>query len=78
MSFLVTGKTYFSDAIICSLNTYEWHKSIPKPMLDTYCYIHATFTVEEDHNEDIDTLYPFRGMAPVKSGQEYIFHRSIY
>ena len=79
MSLLVTGSTYLGESIICSLHSpimyydvsgekpgleYMMLQVIPKRMLDTYCYIHATFTVDNGppYQTQVDsTLYSMHG-----------------
>ena len=69
----------FSDPILCSLNTYEYTKegsavvsfvklflvqSLPQDLLDTYCYIHGTFTVGEAGPAGQQSGYSLQGLLP--------------
>lgn len=53
-SMLVTANRYIDDPIDCITD------EIPSRLMDTYCWSHSTFTVENQINEaaDSDFMYP--------------------
>jgi len=77
MSLLVTGSTYLGESIICSLHSPIMYSDvIPKRMVDTYCYIHATYTVDDGPPYQVDTtLYSMQGLGEVTPTSGLTFHR---
>ena len=64
MSLLVTSSTFLGEAIICTLHSpIMYYDVIPKRMLDTYCYIHATFTVDGPYVQADTMRYSMQGKA---------------
>eukprot|EP00092_Neocalanus_flemingeri_P049958 GFUD01057596.1.p1 GENE.GFUD01057596.1~~GFUD01057596.1.p1 ORF type:complete len:298 (+),score=55.72 GFUD01057596.1:61-954(+) len=57
-SLLVTSKQYIGDPIDCIV------EEIPQGVMDTYCWIHATFTIPNRVLSDIGNEVPHPGVAP--------------
>lgn len=70
-SLLVTQKQYFGDPIDCIVD------KIPSDLMDTYCWIHSTFTVPSLNNAKIGVEVPHPGIGnPDKeAGEEVKYHK---
>ncbi|KAH8022445.1 hypothetical protein HPB51_024544 [Rhipicephalus microplus] len=68
-SILVTGKQYVGDPIDCISKD-----SVPGNLLDTYCWIHKTFSVATAWHGKLgdDVAYP--GVAPHTEGDPKVYH----
>jgi len=67
---LVTAQTFIGDPIDCIVN------DVPTGVMDTYCWIHSTFTLPYSYYSDGDaavTAHP--GVAPVPSGEPVTQHK---
>ena len=73
------GKIYLGDPIECSLMEKDFDKYLPKKMLNSYCYIHATFLVAEiepdSKVEQLQQIYP--GVGPM-TGEHKTLTQSYY
>ncbi|OQR79945.1 innexin inx2-like [Tropilaelaps mercedesae] len=69
-SALVTAKQYFGDPIDCVVPK----DSINVKMLDTYCWIHKTFSVEKAFKGDLGNEVAYPGVAPHKNGDKLVYH----
>lgn len=69
LSILVSSRQFFGDPISCIVDT------IPKDVMDTYCWIHSTFTLLNRSGEiGKDVVYP--GVANQDhEGEEVKYHR---
>jgi len=70
-SLLVTARQYIGDPIDCIV------EEIPNSVMDTYCWIHSTFSVPETPGGDPSELGPF-GLLPVshlKPGEDLKYHK---
>lgn len=69
-SALVTAKQYFGDPIDCVVPK----DSIDTAMLDTYCWIHKTFSVEKAFKGELGNEVAYPGVAPHKAGDKLVYH----
>lgn len=69
-SLLVTSRQYFGDPIDCISRD-----DIPPNLLDTFCWIHATFSVVDSWNKTVgvDVVYP--GVDKYRPGEQRIYHK---
>jgi len=68
-SLLVTQKQYFGDPIDCIVDR------IPQEMMDTYCWIHSTFTIPDYTNAAIGEQVPHPGIANDDGDHEVKYHK---
>merc|ERR1712004_154546 len=71
-SLLVTSKQYIGDPIDCVV------EEIPQNVMDTYCWIHSTFSIDSRliGEDGYDRAHP--GVAPptdLDEGQEFRYHK---
>ena len=65
-SLLTTLSTYVGDPIDCIGPINEKGKSdIPEEMLDSYCWIHSTFTIPSRWNAKVGEKVVYPGIAPL-------------
>lgn len=69
-SVLVTSRQYFGDPIDCIQRD-----DIPPNIIDTYCWIHATFTLPRAFNKTIGTEVPHPGVDKYSPGEERVYHK---
>lgn len=69
-SLLVTSRQYFGDPIDCISRD-----DIPPNLLDTFCWIHATFSVTDSWNKSVGIDVPYPGVASYKPGEERVYHK---
>jgi len=71
-SILVTQKQYFGDPIDCIVDS-----SIPSGLMDTYCWIHSTFTIPALNDAEIGKKVPHPGIATpsLESDHEVKYHK---
>ena len=69
-SLLVTSKTYIGDPIDCIVDG-----SIPASVMDTYCWIHSTYTIPNrlTGKEGRDVAHP--GVGHMDEGDEVKYHK---
>jgi len=70
-SLLVTSRQYIGDPIDCIV------EEIPNSVMDTYCWIHSTFSVPAAPGADKTDFAPF-GMLPesqMEEGQDLRYHK---
>uniref|UniRef100_A0A0K2UID2 Innexin n=1 Tax=Lepeophtheirus salmonis TaxID=72036 RepID=A0A0K2UID2_LEPSM len=68
-SLLVTCRQYIGDPIDCIV------EEIPPNVMDTYCWIHSTFSVPE-HDKGVNGKdIPHRGIGPESSKEPYRYHK---
>ena len=68
-SLLVTSRQYIGDPIDCIVDP-----DIPQNVMDTYCWIHATFTIPNRVVSDIGLEVPHPGVAPA-GHEEKKYHK---
>lgn len=66
-SLLVTSRQYIGDPIDCIVDA-----DIPQNVMDTYCWIHATFTIANRRQDRNTVAHP--GVAPT-GGEEKKYHK---
>lgn len=69
-SLLVTSRQYFGDPIDCISRD-----DIPPNLLDTYCWIHATFSVVNSWNKTVGIDIPYPGVDNYRPGEERVYHK---
>lgn len=69
-SLLVTSRQYFGDPIDCISRD-----DIPPNLLDTYCWIHATFSVVDAWNKTVGIEVPYPGVATYSPGEKRVYHK---
>lgn len=69
-SLLVTQKQYFGDPIDCIVD------KIPSDLMDTYCWIHSTYTIPQLVGAD-KSIVPHPGVASANqmNGEEVKYHK---
>lgn len=70
-SLLVTGREYFGDPIDCISPGEE----LLAPIIDTYCWIHSTFTLPESHDKEIGTHVAHPGVDQSTPNKERVYHK---
>ena len=68
-SLLVTSRQYIGDPIDCIVDP-----DIPQNIMDTYCWIHATFTIPNRTVDKIGTEVAHPGVAP-SAREEKQYHK---
>jgi len=71
-SLLVTSKQYIGDPIDCIV------EEIPNNVMDTYCWIHSTFSIPNRLQGTIGQVVPHPGVAPIadlNEGQDKTYHK---
>jgi len=69
-SLLVTGRQYFGDPIDCIQRD-----DIPGNIIDTYCWIHSTFTLPEALNKTVGVEVPAPGVDKFTPGEKRVYHK---
>lgn len=70
-SLLVTGREYFGDPIDCIPPGEE----LLAPIIDTYCWIHSTFTLPESHDKEIGTHVAHPGVDQYSPDKTRVYHK---
>ncbi|CAG0919834.1 unnamed protein product [Notodromas monacha] len=68
-SLLVTSRQYIGDPIDCIVDD-----AVPASVMDTYCWIHSTFTIPNRLGEKIGVDVPHAGVGP-DAGEEKKYHK---
>ncbi|XP_015793349.1 innexin inx2 [Tetranychus urticae] len=68
-SIIVTARQYIGDPIDCLTKT-----EIPSDLLDTYCWIHTTFSIESAWNKTIGVEVPYPGVAKQTKDDTRVHH----
>lgn len=71
-SLLVTSRQYFGDPIDCVVEGISQH------VMDTYCWIYATFTVTNKRNNRLGIDMVQHGVRPYVDGEDEIAHHKYY
>lgn len=69
-SLLVTSNQYFGDPIDCIQRD-----DIPTNLLDTYCWIHSTFTLPDALNKKVGVEVPHPGIDKYTPGEKRVYHK---
>lgn len=68
-SIVVTGRQYLGDPIDCISKD-----DIPTRVLDTFCWIHSTFSVESAWKKKVGVEIPYPGVDKYIEGEERVYH----
>lgn len=68
-SILVTCRQYFGDPIDCIQND-----DIPEKVLETFCWIHTTFTLPDAWNKQVGVEVPHPGIDKYTPGEKRVYH----
>ncbi|XP_015913017.1 innexin inx2-like [Parasteatoda tepidariorum] len=68
-SIAVTGRQYVGDPIDCISKD-----DIPNELLDTYCWITTTFSVEDAWKKEVGKEVPYPGIQKYTKGEKRIYH----
>ena len=71
-SLLVTSKQYIGDPIDCIV------EEVPQTVMDTYCWIHSTFSIPSAVDGDVGHEVAHEGVAPpadLEEGEEFRYHK---
>lgn len=68
-SIAVTGRQYIGDPIDCISKD-----DIPNNLLDTYCWIHTTFSVESAWHKEVGKEIPYPGVDKHTPGETRKYH----
>ncbi|XP_076343592.1 innexin inx2-like [Tachypleus tridentatus] len=68
-SLLVTSRQYIGDPIDCISRD-----DIPTRVLDTFCWIHTTFSVEGAWHKKVGVEIPYPGVDKYTPGEDRIYH----
>jgi len=66
---MVTATQYFGNPINCIPG-----KNIPNDLLNTYCWIHTTFSIEDAWSKEVGVDVPYPGVNTYTPGQKRIYH----
>lgn len=68
-SILVTSRQYIGDPIDCISKD-----SVPPRVLDTFCWIHSTFSVKDAWNKKVGIEIPYPGVDKYTPGEQRVYH----
>ncbi|PRD23467.1 UNVERIFIED_CONTAM: inx2 [Trichonephila clavipes] len=68
-SILVTSRQYFGDPIDCMSRD-----DIPPRLLDTFCWIHTTFSLPQAWEKKIGDEVPYPGIDKYTAGEHRVYH----
>ncbi|XP_067136974.1 innexin inx2-like [Centruroides vittatus] len=68
-SILVTSKQYIGDPIDCISRD-----DIPSKLLDSFCWIHGTFSVVDAWEKKVGEEVPYPGVDKYVKGQQKVYH----
>lgn len=68
---MVSSRQYFGDPINCMPSVKD---EIPKDVLESYCWIHSTFTLPRGHGEELGVDVAHPGIRATKKGEERKYH----
>jgi len=68
-SLMVTSKQYFGDPIDCISKD-----DIPNKLLDTYCWIHTTFSIENAWKKNVGDEVPYPGVDKTTPNEKRVYH----
>ncbi|XP_055950194.1 innexin inx2-like [Argiope bruennichi] len=68
-SILVTGKQYFGDPIDCISRD-----DIPTKLLNTFCWIHTTFSLPDAWEKKVGDEVPYPGVDKYTPGEKRVYH----
>lgn len=68
-SVLVTARQYFGDPIDCISGD-----DVPNELLDTFCWVHTTFSVDTSWNKTVGIEIPYPGVDKFVPGEKRVYH----
>lgn len=68
-SILVTSRQYIGDPIDCISRD-----DIPSNLLDTFCWIHSTFSLEDAWEKKVGEEVPYPGVDKYVKGEKRVYH----
>ncbi|XP_064457638.1 innexin inx2-like [Ornithodoros turicata] len=68
-SILVTGRQYIGDPIDCISKD-----SVPSDLLDTFCWIHTTFSLTDAWHKQVGVQIPYPGVDKYIPGEQRVYH----
>jgi hypothetical protein len=68
-SLMVTARQYFGDPIDCISRD-----DIPPNLLDTYCWIHTTFSIENAWKKRVGDEVPYPGVDKTTPNEKRVYH----
>lgn len=68
-SILVTGRQYIGDPIDCISKD-----DIPSKLLDTFCWIHTTFSLPDAWHKKVGDEVPYPGIDKYTPGEKRVYH----
>ncbi|XP_054161067.1 innexin inx2-like [Oppia nitens] len=68
-SLMVTARQYFGDPIDCISKD-----DIPSNLLDTYCWIHTTFSIENAWKKRVGDEVPYPGVDKTTPNEKRVYH----
>lgn len=68
-SIVVTGRQYIGDPIDCISRD-----DIPNNLLDTFCWIHTTFSLEDSWFKKVGSEVPYPGIDKYVPGEKRVYH----
>lgn len=71
-SLLVTSRQYFGHPIDCIVD------GVPQNVMNTYCWIYATFTVSDKTHGRVGTDVVHPGVRPHVDGEDQVVHHKYY
>ena len=72
-SIMVTAQQYFGDPISCITK-----RNIPANLLDSYCWIHSTFSIENSWNGKVGVDIPYPGVDNSKEMNAFRVYHTYY
>lgn len=68
-SVLVTARQYFGDPIDCISGD-----DVPNELLDTFCWVHTTFSIVTSFNKTVGVEIPYPGVDKYVPGEKRVYH----
>ncbi|CAG0903738.1 unnamed protein product, partial [Cyprideis torosa] len=65
-SLIVTTRQYVGNPIDC---IYTHNSKLTDDVVNTYCWIHSTYTVKSQHNDPVPSKSLYPGIGPLKNFQ---------
>jgi len=69
-SAIVTSRQYIGDPIDCISRD-----DIPANLLDTFCWIHSTFSIVGAWNKTVGVEIPYPGVDKYSAGEQRVYHK---
>lgn len=70
-SILVTGRQYIGDPIDC---TTKKDDGISEAMMDTFCWVHTTFSLPKSWHEEVGSHVIYPGVGNYRQGDAKVYH----